>query len=72
MSWPAGNKWFPVSWREKLALHYLHDVELVVGGAAKLSTIAFMPDLSNNGHGLLGQFGFFDRFHEIRARKVHY
>jgi hypothetical protein len=41
--------------------YYLHDIELVVGGAAKLSTIAFMPDLSNNGHGLLGQLGFFDR-----------
>jgi hypothetical protein len=46
--------------------YYLHDIELVVGGAAKLSTIAFMPDLSTNGHCLVGQTGFLDRFKFVK------
>jgi hypothetical protein len=46
--------------------YYLHDVELEVGGSPKLATIAFMPELSNIGHGLLGQAGFFDRFKFVK------
>jgi hypothetical protein len=42
--------------------YYLHQIEIEVGSTAKLADVAFMPDLSANGHGLLGQIGFFDRF----------
>lgn len=45
---------------------YLHQVEVEIGGWAKLITVGFMPDLSKNGHGLLGQSGFFDRFSFVK------
>ena len=45
---------------------YLHQVEVEIGGWSKLTTGGFMPDLSNNGHGLLGQAGFFDRFSFVK------
>lgn len=45
---------------------YLHQVEVEIGGWTKLTTVGFMPDLSNNGHGLLGQSGFFDRFSFVK------
>ena len=41
--------------------YYLHQVEIEVGGHAKLTEVAFMPNLYANGHGLLGR-GFFNRF----------
>jgi hypothetical protein len=42
--------------------YYLRQIEIEVGGDAKLTDVAFMSDLSANGHGLLGQAWFFDRF----------
>ena len=45
---------------------YLHQVEVEIGGWSKLTAVGFMPDLSNNGHGLLGQAGFFDRFSFVK------
>jgi hypothetical protein len=45
---------------------YLHEVEVEIGGWPKLITVGFMPDLSKNGHGLLGQSGFFDRFSFVK------
>ena len=41
---------------------YFHHVEVSVGGNVRAIRAAFMPDLSTNGHGLLGQRGFFDLF----------
>jgi hypothetical protein len=41
---------------------YLHEVEIQIGGWWKSALVGFMPELSNNGHGLLGRAGFFDRF----------
>jgi hypothetical protein len=37
---------------------YFHNVEISVGGNVHPIRAAFMPDLSTNGHGLLGQNGF--------------
>jgi hypothetical protein len=44
---------------------YVHAIEIQVGGPTGLrftAPVAFMPDLSPRGHGLLGRRGFFDRF----------
>ncbi len=45
---------------------YLHDMEVEVGEIWKQTRIGFMPDLSANGYGLLGQAGFFDRFSFVK------
>jgi hypothetical protein len=45
---------------------YFHNVEISVGGNVHAIRAAFMPDLSTNGHGLLGQHGFFDRFSFVK------
>src|ERR1700746_1093206 len=37
-------------------------VDIEVGGSPRRATVGFMPELSKNGHGLLGRDGFFDRF----------
>jgi hypothetical protein len=42
--------------------YYLHEVDIEVGGSPRRATVGFMPELSKNGHGLLGRDGFFDRF----------
>lgn len=51
---------------------FVHAVEITPGGYWKgpilLTAAAFMPDLSNTGHGLLGQIGFFDRLSYINFR----
>jgi hypothetical protein len=51
---------------------YLHPVEmeLTSGGEEHrfLTTAAFMPELSGNGHGLLGRWGFFDRFTFVKFK----
>lgn len=50
---------------------YLHPVEIEVGGfpgPRVLIVAAFMPDLSYNGHGLLGRQGFFDRFSFLKFK----
>jgi hypothetical protein len=50
---------------------YLHVVAIEVGGIGGVSftaPVAFMPDLSNNGHGLLGRDGFFDQFSYVKFR----
>lgn len=49
--------------------YYLHDVEIEVGGCRKPVAIGFMPDLAANGHGLLGQTGFFDLFSFIKFER---
>ena len=41
---------------------YLHNVFLVVGTKRFQAPVFFSYHLNNNGHGLLGQRGFFDRF----------
>lgn len=46
--------------------YYMHQVEVDVGGARKVTLVGFMPELSGNGYGLLGQVGFFDRFQFVK------
>jgi hypothetical protein len=72
---PASASMLPVSLKVSAALCIWHPIEIAVGGygaSRNLNLIAaFMPDLSNNGHGLLGQSGFFDNvsFVKFRSRK---
>jgi hypothetical protein len=43
--------------------YYLHRITLKIGGWAHHNVkVGFMPSLSKNGHGLLGQYGFFDLY----------
>jgi hypothetical protein len=49
--------------------YYLHDVEIEVGGWRRLAAVGFMPDLAPNGHGLLGQAGFFDLFSFVKFER---
>jgi len=42
--------------------YYIHSVTISVGGWKYKTKVAFMPTLSQNGHGLLGQHGFFNLF----------
>ena len=49
--------------------YYLHEVEIQVGEVRRLSTVGFMPDLAPNGHGLLGQTGFFDLFSFVKFER---
>ena len=52
---------------------YVHAVEITPGGYWEgpilLTAAASMPDLSQTGHGLLGQLGFFDRLSYIIFEK---
>lgn len=54
---------------------YFHRVDITVGTGTRNPRITiragFMPDLANNGHGLLGRSGFFDQFTfcEISGRR---
>lgn len=51
---------------------YVHAVEITPGGYGAgpilLAVAAFMPDLSQTRHGLLGQIGFFDRLSYINFK----
>ena len=49
--------------------YYVHQVEVEIGGWSKATMVGFMPDLSKNGHGLLGQSGFFDRFSFVKFER---
>jgi hypothetical protein len=49
--------------------YYMHDVELELGGWRRSVTVGFMPDLALNGHGLLGQTGFFDLFSFVKFER---
>ena len=49
--------------------YYLHDVEIEIGGWRRAATVGFMPDLAANGHGLLGQAGFFDLFSFVKFQR---
>lgn len=49
--------------------YYIHNVEIEVGGWRYLVPVGFMPDLSRNGYGLLGQHGFFDQFKSVTFKK---
>jgi hypothetical protein len=49
--------------------YYVHDVEIQVGTLRRRSTVGFMPDLAANGHGLLGQTGFFDLFSFVKFER---
>lgn len=42
--------------------YFIHPVTIQVGGWKYNTEVAFMPNLSKNGHGLLGQKGFFNLF----------
>lgn len=46
--------------------YYVHKIEVEIGGWPKLTEVGFMPELSKNGHGILGQAGFFDRFSFVK------
>jgi Aspartyl protease len=46
----------------ELRPYYVHTVSLKVGGWKHNVKIGFMPSLSKSGHGLLGQYGFFDLY----------
>jgi predicted aspartyl protease len=49
--------------------YYMHDVEIEIGGRRRAATVGFMPDLAPNGHGLLGQAGFFDLFSFVKFER---
>jgi hypothetical protein len=49
--------------------YYVHDVEIEVGGWRRPAAVGFMPDLASNGHGLLGQAGFFDLFSFVKFER---
>lgn len=49
--------------------YYLHAIEIEVGDHRFTTQAGFMPDLSKNGYGLLGQHGFFDQFERIVFKK---
>jgi hypothetical protein len=49
--------------------YYLHEVEIEVGGLRRSAAVGFMPDLATNGHGLLGQVGFFDVFSFVKFER---
>ncbi len=53
---------------------YLHPVEITPGsysqGRIMHLMAAFMPDLATNGHGLLGQKGFFDALAFVNFRSA--
>jgi hypothetical protein len=43
--------------------YYVHKISLKIGGWTHDNVkVGFMPSLSKNGHGLLGQYGFFDLY----------
>jgi hypothetical protein len=43
--------------------YYVHNVTLKIGGWRHENVrVGFMPSLSKHGHGLLGQYGFFDLY----------
>jgi hypothetical protein len=43
--------------------YYVHQVTLHIGGRKHPNVrVGFMPSLSKTGHGLLGQYGFFDLY----------
>jgi Aspartyl protease len=43
--------------------YYVHNITLKIGGWRNENVReGFMPSLSKNGHGLLGQYGFFDLY----------
>jgi len=43
--------------------YYIHVVAIHVGGWLHENVpVGFMPELSKTGHGLLGQYGFFNLF----------
>ncbi|HZP77955.1 MAG TPA: aspartyl protease family protein [Pseudolabrys sp.] len=46
--------------------YYVHHIEIEVGGWRRRTAAGFMPDLAPNGHGLLGQRGFFDLFSFVK------
>jgi len=50
--------------------YYVHDVEIEVGGWRRPAAVGFMPDLAPNGHGLLGQSGFFDLFSFVKFERL--
>ena len=41
---------------------YLHKVLLVVGDCKFHTTVGFLPNMTRNGYGVVGQRGFFDKF----------
>jgi hypothetical protein len=49
--------------------YYLHDVEIELRGWRRRVTVGFMAGLTPNGHGLLGQTGFFDLFSFVKFER---
>lgn len=46
-------------------VYYVHPVTLTVGGWKYETTVGFMPALSKNGYGVLGQMDFFNLFKKV-------
>lgn len=46
-------------------VYYVHQVTLCVGGWKYETTVGFMPSLSKNGYGVLGQTDFFNLFKRV-------
>ena len=42
--------------------YYIHPVTLSFGGLKHTADVGFMANLSKSGHGILGQYGFFDKY----------
>jgi hypothetical protein len=51
---------------------FVHPVTVNVGGWDFETEVGFMPRLSRNGHGLLGQKGFFDLFNKVSFSKKNH
>jgi hypothetical protein len=49
--------------------YYMHEVEIEIGGWRRPVAVGFMPELAANGHGLLGQTGFFDLFSFVKFER---
>ena len=54
---------------------YFHPVEMELGGLggpAFMTSVGFMPDFSQSGHGLLGRKGFFDEFTFVKFKDAEH
>ena len=43
-------------------IFYLHTVDLLIGDVKFRTTVGFLPNMTRNGYGVVGQRGFFDKF----------
>jgi hypothetical protein len=50
--------------------YYMHDIEIDIGGWPRAIRAGFMRDISREGHGFLGQRGFFDQVKSVKFEKL--